>query len=1000
MNFAVSQIRDDLRGLFRGRLHLDVVTRRLYATDASLFQVVPAAVAIPESPSDVQTLLRYAHEHSIPVIPRGAGTGLAGESLGPGIVVDLSVHFREITRIGSDSVTCEPGVTRARLQAALAEQVRRFAPDPASSQTCTIGGMVATNASGGNAFRHGYTRDHVQGLRVVWDDGSEAELRSIESSRNPGQERTFPIPATEFRTQEIHAQATALLAQNRELIRVTRPATRFNRCGYVLQDVLTTDGLDLPRLLTGSEGTLGIVTEATLRTVPIPGGTCLAVVGFPALDAAVRAGVDLRIVEGIVACDLLDSRQLAVSRAGSGQGSGDGSIPLPPGVAAALILTFEAETERQAESLARSGLHRLRSGHVHRVLAEPSCEPGAVTRIRRFRESAVAGLYAVGPGARPVSCVEDVGVPAEELGRFVVGAQAALRKFDLAGSVLAHPLTGMIHLRPFVDLANPDHRAKLWPLAETLHSLALQLGGTVSAQHGTGLARTPWVEKQSGPLIPVFRELKRIFDPRGILNPGKIVGPDPSRPAWPLLEPPMEATPLRPTVRTPLLQWDPGELAATANSCNSCGDCRTASPRARMCPVFRATAQESATPRAKAVLARDLFGPAVAELALGPDEVRSVAGLCVNCKMCQRECRAGVDIPKLMLEAKASHHADHGLDREDWVLARAEAFAALAGNFAFTANRVLGNPAARWAIEKIFGVSRHRTLPKFTNRTFLRRAIRAGWTRRERGVAKSAGMSEFPARVALFVDTFANFNDPLVGEAAVAVLEHHGFDVHVPPRQRGSGMAALAQGDFETARETAIHNVRILADLVRDGYQILCPEPTAAVALTQDYLDLLDDPDALLVADHTTELTTFLLGLHDRGKLDTSFRPLDVQIGHHVPCHVKALGNTVAGPRLLDLIPGVRTRTIDVGCSGMAGTWGLKASNYEASLAAGRPVFAELDRPGVMFGSTECGACRMQMQHGTGKRTLHPVQYLALGYGMVPEIAGKLQKPLGKRVTD
>ncbi len=989
MNIPASQLRDDLRGEFRGRLHLDAVTRRVYAVDASPFHVVPEAVAVPRDEEDLRTLVRYAHEHGLPLVPRGAGTGLAGEALGPGVVVDLGRHFRAVRAISADAVTCEPGVTHAALNAALAPHGRRFAPDPASSLTCTVGGMVATNASGGNAFRHGYTRDAVRGLRVVWDDGSAEQIRTAEfGTRNGKGESSIRIPSSEFRTQEIHAQATALLAQHRDLIRVTRPAARFNRCGYVLHDLLTTDGLDLAKLMTGSEGTLGFVTEVTLRTVPVAGGTCLAVVGFPALDAAVRAGVDLRIADGIVACDLLDSRQLAVSRAVRAGPAEEGAVAVPVGVGAALVVAFEGDSERAAEALARAGINRLRAGHVHRVLADPSCDPAAVGRVRRFREAAVAGLYAVGPGPRPVACVEDVGVPAEELAKFVTGSQAALRKFDLAGSVLAHPLTGVVHLRPFVDLADSDQRAKLWPLAEAVHGLALQLGGTVSAQHGTGLARTPWVEKQYGPLMPVFRELKRIFDPKGILNPGKIVGPDPSRPAWPLLE---IAKPDAPPARTPLLVWKPKERESAGNACNSCGDCRTASPRTRMCPVFRATAQETATPRAKALLARDLFGPAPADLGFAADDVREVAGLCVNCKMCRDECRAGVNVPKLMLEAKAAHHAEHGLDRDDWVLARAEGFAAFAGNFAFTANRLLGNAPARWAIEKLFGVSRRRTLPKFTNRTFLRRAARAGLTVRK----NSPG-----PRVALFVDTFANVNDPLIGEAAVAVLARHGIEAHVPPDQRGSGMAALTQGDFDTAREIALHNVRTLADLVRDGYRVVCPEPTAAVALTQDYPDVLDDPDAKLVAEHTVELTAFLWELHAAGRLKTDFRRLDVQLGHHVPCHVKALRGPVAGPRLLELIPGVRARTVDVGCSGMAGTWGLKAENYEASLSAGRPVFAELARPGVMFGSTECSACRMQMQEGTGKRTLHPVQYLALAYGLMPELGRTLLRPLGKRVTD
>jgi Fe-S oxidoreductase len=248
------------------------------------------------------------------------------------------------------------------------------------------------------------------------------------------------------------------------------------------------------------------------------------------------------------------------------------------------------------------------------------------------------------------------------------------------------------------------------------------------------------------------------------------------------------------------------------------------------------------------------------------------------------------------------------------------------------------------------------------------------------------------------VDVFANYNDPLIGEATVAVLRRHGFAVFVPPDQVGCGMASLAQGDLEAARDSAGHNVRVLASLVREGYLILCSEPTAALMLQQDYLDLLDDPDARLVADHTVELTAFLRELYRQGRLQTDFQPLPVSVGHHVPCHLKALGQSAAGPELLSLIPGLCARTIDVSCSGMAGTFGLTAANYVNSQEAGRPMLEEMSRPGVRFGSTECSACRVQMEDASRKRTLHPVQYLALAYGLLPELERRLRQRIGDLV--
>jgi Fe-S oxidoreductase len=342
-----------------------------------------------------------------------------------------------------------------------------------------------------------------------------------------------------------------------------------------------------------------------------------------------------------------------------------------------------------------------------------------------------------------------------------------------------------------------------------------------------------------------------------------------------------------------------------------------------------------------------------------------------------------------MLEAKAANVAEHGLDRSDWVLSRTEFFAAVGSAFAFAANAALSSRSTRWLLERVFGVSRRRRLPAFAAPSFLRRARRRGWTKPRRG------RKSLDAPVAYFVDVFANYNDPQIAEATVAVLNHQGIDVHVPAGQRGCGIAYLAYGDVEAAREAAQANLRVLAELAREGYTILCSEPTAALMLRNDYPDLLDDPDARLVAERTLELTDLLDQLHRQGRLRTEFRrPLNFAVGHHVPCHLKALGRPPAAPKLLSLIPGLRVHTIDVSCSGMAGTFGLKASNYRVSLAAGSAMLRELRRPGVLFGSTECSSCRLQMEEGSGKRTLHPVQYLALAYGLMPELASRLLAPI------
>jgi Fe-S oxidoreductase/FAD/FMN-containing dehydrogenase len=827
--------------------------------------------------------------------------------------------------------------------------------------------MIATDASGGRAAVHGYTRDHLRGLRVVWDDGTAGQLGDGPAEPDPGP-----------RVAEIRAGVSAILAGHAEGIAATRPRTPFNRCGYRLYDAGGPGVADLVRLLVGSEGTLALTTEATLGTIPLPGGRAAAAFGFASFEVAVQAGLLTREASPAT-CEVFDRRLVSLARAQAAQAAAS----LPGDTEAMLLVEFERDTPASAREAVAELVSRMSDAST--VIT--AVDEVAVRELFATRAAALPALYALARGPRPVAVVEDIGVPPDTLPDFLAAAKEVLKRFDLAASFLVHVATGQVHLRPILDPYDPVDAAKLWPLADELHGLAVDLGGTISAQHGIGLARTPWVERQYGPLLPAFRDLKRLFDPRGILNPGKIVGPDPSRPAWPLRSTGRAESPdRRPNPTSRVLVWADTELPDAVAACNGCGACRTGDPAKRMCPTFHALGTEAATPRAKANAFRAVLEGGIGSA--GDDAVRAVADLCVNCKMCALECPGRADIPKLMLEAKAANHAENGLRRAAWFLARIEGLAAIGSRFAPVTNLLLGRTLARWGLEKVFGLARRRTLPAFALRPFMRRARRRGLTRRP---------GDGPS-VAYFVDTFANAFDPSLGEATVAVLRHNGVPVYVPARQRGSGAAALVQGDADAARERLSNNIRLLADAARAGDTIVCTEPTAALFFRLDALGLSDDPEVRLVADRTIELTSYLWTLHEAGRLRTDFQPLPVSVGHHVPCHVKALRDGVHGPALLALIPRLQVNTMDVSCSGMAGTYGLNAKNLPTSLAAGRPMLDEFARPKHLYGSSECSACRLQMQGATGKRVLHPVQYLALAYGLMPSLADRLRKPFGGRV--
>jgi Fe-S oxidoreductase len=426
-------------------------------------------------------------------------------------------------------------------------------------------------------------------------------------------------------------------------------------------------------------------------------------------------------------------------------------------------------------------------------------------------------------------------------------------------------------------------------------------------------------------------------------------------------------------------------MAAAARLCNGCGACRATSPEVRMCPLNRMNPREEASPRAKANLVRGLFDGSLPSDTLLHDLCKDVADLCVHCHMCRLECPANVDIPKLMLEAKAAYVTTNGQKLHDWLLVRIDMLAAVAGRLSGLANWAIASPLARWLLEKATGIAQARKLPRFARRSFLQQSS----LRRLHLPPRTAG-----EKIVYFVDTYANHFDTQLGEAFVAVMNHNGVAVHVRNDQHQAGMPMIAAGALAPARAVAAENVAILAESVRQGYTIVATEPSAVLALTHEYPLLLDnDEDAIAVAQHTQEACHFLWQLHLRGRLKLNFRPQSVSIGYHVPCHLRALGVGAPAENLLRLVPGLHVQRLEKGCSGIAGLWGVRRDNYRASLRAGFDLISTVRDGPFQIGATECSTCKMQMEQGTTKPTIHPVKLLALSYGLMPEIANLVRTP-------
>ncbi len=1010
------RIVEDLSGVFAGELAVDALSVAMFASDASWYQIEPLGVAFPKSRDDVIALAKYAAEKKIPLIPRGAGSSVTGGALGRGLIVDCSRHLTKIEQIGPDTVRVQAGVVLDDLNRVLRERGQYFPPDPSNPAITTIGSMLATDAAGSRSMRVGSTRDHVRSVEIVLAGGQCLELGNepLESELPPkdiakpsvesllsdplgavtdsvtalaasllGGSSDAGLKATEAEVRRgLISRLARLLSENESLIREKQPPIPRNCSGYYLRGVLSRTHLHAARLLVGSEGTLGLFTSATLHTAPLPTGRGVALLFFASMDAAIDA-VHALSDQLPSACDLLDRRLLTLAR----EADAFFTHIIPPTAEAALIVEQTGFSEAQARDRIRFAVETAKRFDGH--LAADAYDYDSVELLWSLPRKVVPHLNRVKGATRPQPFVEAIAVPPEKLREYLGRMQKVLQKHEVIASVYSHAAAGQIHLRPFLPNPTPADAPRLEAIARDLYQAVFDVGGTISGEHGDGLSRTSFLRSQYGSLYRVFQQVKDVFDPLHLMNPGKKVSDDPHLTVKNLR--PTASASVAPPVIELHLKWKPDELLAQAATCNGCGMCRTQSPDLRMCPFFRANPTEEASPRSKANIVRNFVSGQVSPQDFASSAMKRIADLCFNCKQCELECPANVNVSQMMIEAKAANVAEHGLDRAHWLLSRAHSFGTIGCMLSWFVNWGLNNATTRWLLERFVGIHRQRKLPMFARKPLLDSVPRE--------------LTAFPEElgknkpVVYFVDHFANYHDPELGRAFLAILEYNGVRVHVPEDQTVSGMAMISAGDLDAARKVAEQNVRELSELAREGVPIICTEPAAALCLKYEYPRLLDHPDVQVVADQVVEATDFLAGLLAKDQLRTDFGPLKLTASYHTPCHLRALQHGSPVLKLLERIPELEVFSIEKGCSGMAGAFGLTRENFDASLRIGHDLIEYMRTTDINIGLTECSSCKMQMEQDTTTPTLHPIKLLALSYGLMPEIRQRLQKATKKLVV-
>ncbi|MFC6718232.1 FAD-binding and (Fe-S)-binding domain-containing protein [Natrialbaceae archaeon GCM10025810] len=975
---AYAAVASALRERVDGDVRFDEYTQILYASDGSIYQARPAGVVIPRDVDDVRAAVAVAGEYDVPILPRGAGSSLAGQAVGRGcIVLDFSKYMNDVLAVDADAkrATVQPGVVQDHLDAHLEQYGLKFAPDPASSNRATVGGGIGNNSTGAHSVRYGITDAYTEEVKAVLADGSLLHAREVvlDSEEYEG------IVAGDDLEARIYRTVRRLVDEHEDEIADRYPSLKRSVSGYNLQKVVyeNEDGeevINLAKLFVGAEGTLGVVVEATVSLVTRPEETALAVYFFEDLIDAMEA-VPEALEFPVSAVELMDDEVFRLAR--ESDGYAEYAEPIPTAATAALMLEWDDELVDDFEDAVGETNERfLEEGGAFDVIEAYAEEDQA--DLWKLRKASIPLLMSLEGDPKPYPFIEDATVPPEELAEYVQKFEAVLDDHDTSAAYFAHAGSGTLHIRPILNLKRGEGIETMHSITDDVTDLVLEHHGAFSGEHGDGMARTEFNPKMYGDdLWRAFKELKTAFDPEWLMHPGNVVyrdgpedpGPDSDRGVGADMRENLrygaDYQSLEP--RTTLDFDDDGGFSHLVELCNGCGTCRQTTSDV-MCPTYRASKEEIQTTRGRANMLR-----AAISGELPPEELHSstfqeqVLDLCVGCKGCKSDCPTGVDLAKLKAEVKHQYHRENGSSLRSRLFGDIDRYAALGSALAPLSNVGPTLPGARLVMEKLLGIAPERELP-----TFRRETLR-DWFRSRGG--STVPRDDAAGKVILFPDTFTNYCYPEPGKAAVEVLETAGYRVLVPDSLAPSGRAAFSTGFLDRAREHAKHNVRELRPFVDNGWTVAFVEPSDAVMFQDEYLDLLDGEDVELVAGSSYGIMEFL----DAARLEDELRvdAPDEALTYHGHCNQKATNKDHHAVGVLRRV-GYEVDPLDSSCCGMAGSFGYEAEHYELSQAIGRILFDQVERSSGDVVTAPGASCRTQLGDRPGaSKPPHPVEKVA-----------------------
>lgn len=971
--YSESQILNiqSLKGKLKGELYTDTATLLMYATDASAYREVPLAVVRAKDSDDLKTLIDFASTENIPLIPRTAGTSLAGQVVGTGIVVDMSRYMTSILELNEAEhwVRVEPGVILDELNMHIAASGLFFGPETSTSNRCMIGGMVGNNSCGSHSLVYGSTRDHILNIKALLSDGSEVEFGPLTKQEFEAKCKLSSLEGSIYRQMKI-------VLENKEMqdeIRQQFPDPELERrnSGYAIDYLLETEPFvnnqvpfNFCKLISGSEGTLCFITEIKLNLVPLPPKeNMLIAVHMKTLNEAFRANL-VALKHHPVAVELMDHVIIEQTSNNISQRKNRFFIEGDP--EALLLIEFAGERREDLDKIAQQVEEDLRSKgfgyHYPRIYGKE------ISKVWALRKAGLGVLSNIPGDAKPVAVIEDTAVCPKYFPDYMTDFMAMLKKNNLSCVFYGHLATGELHLRPKLNLKDPADVIRFRTVALETARIVKKYRGSISGEHGDGRLRGEFIPLMLGEKIyMLFKEIKKTWDPNGIFNPGKITD-----------TPPMDSS-LRFEPGKPLPHIDTifdfsstqGILRAT-EQCNGSGDCRRTSViGGLMCPSYQATLDENASTRARANILREYLTQSSKNNHYDHKEIYDVLDLCLSCKGCKSECPSNVDITKYKAEFMQHWYDAHGIPLRSLLIANISKVNRLGAIVPYVFNFVVSNKFLSGLLKKVLGFAPERSIPKLYRMTLHR------WISRNKPIPSS----KLKGSVYLFVDEFTNYNDTEIGIKAIELLNKLGYQVIVP-KHLESGRTYLSKGLIRKARQLAIRNVMLLKDTITEQSPLIGIEPSGILSFRDEYPELVGNElknVARKLSKSCLLFDEFIVREVEKGNITPEqFTDVKQHIRLHGHCHQKAIASTASTAAMLSLPLNYSVEELKTGCCGMAGAFGFEKEHYTVSIKVGSlRLFPEVNKtPEEVIISAPGTSCRHQIKDGTGRIALHPIEVL------------------------